>query len=450
MAAQAKQQRRRKRKLKKEVKREVKKEIKKDVLHVRRRRRNPRTRSLSMSPMLLSYCDAVVNPFGNGAHGAMLPDSFQQAAAPATDYMEMDIAPDFFNLLTSALDWQTTDGFQLVGAAYWFQPRCAAVGMFSSEPYGVNNYTRNIYPFYPANNGVTQSIESTPMNAYDLCVTGIWDNTDQSPDRDWGFFYGDGGGTYIQNVYYQIPFYKFTAIEQNSSKLRIVGAGIKLWSEEAPINTGGYAMGGWLALDDLFAGLYNVNGDANDPSFFHTVLPKIKYLVRNTGLDGVTVRYHPLQDSRQKQMQYARIPSRMVDILDSNIAFSPNVYTPRTGADWAVSDMITPGSAIPFAVWMFNATSAEQVYTLKLSCICHTETVPNGVNPFGTTQKKVDHATGAVAAMLEDPQKWPAATKGHSFKGFMSKAGRVTKTAAEVAENVARLVAAAEPIYAAF
>jgi len=445
----------RRKKLAKEVRKEVKKEVKKDVKKNVRRIRQRRTTGLrgpisAMSPMLKSYCDAVVNPFGNDALGAMLPDGYQQHATPATDRIETDISPDFFNFLTSQTTWQDAEGYQLVGAAFWLMPRCGASGMFTSET--VSSNTRNTYPFYPLNTGATAIEASPPMNAYNLCMTGVWNVEDGTkPDRDWGFFYGEDANPDnkgIFNTYYMLPYAKFSSIVLNTAKLRIVGAGLKLWSEEAPINTGGYAMGGWLTIDDLYAGLHCVSDDAASPAFFHTVQPLIKDLVRNPGLDGVTVRYNPIQDDRQSSLQYAEIPARQVTVQNIGTTKSPYIYTEDPSISFSVSDLVAPGSSIPFVIWMFNASSVNDTYTLKLSSVVHTETVPNGINPFGTTLKRLDPHTPFAKMMLEDLEVWPAATKGHSFRSFMSKAAKVSSDAYHIASDLAGIMSLANKVYA--
>jgi len=398
----------------------------------------------SFAQNLKAYCDAVVNPFGQGAVGAILPDSYVDQVCAATDRFEMSLTPNFFNYLAT-VPWQDTDHVRLIGVAIWLQPRCNATGMLAHATHTGTGEKYNLFPFYPLNDTLDELSLDTCFNAYNLCITGIWTNSTggTAPPADWGVYTDNGGAPDVVSMYYMIPFKKFEAIAENTTKMRLLGAGLKVWSEESPLNTGGYTTGGWLPLDDLFDGMYCSNATATDPGFFHTVEPRIRYPQRSQGVQGVTIRYSSLQDQCQRSLEYARIPTRLSKYVENTTGpkTSPYYFSPESDTiDYSTSDLIEAGSDIPFLVWNFNASEPTDVYALKIHAIAHVEATPNGSNPFASSLIKSDPAATVARQMVEDPAVWPPATIGHSFKSFATKLNRVESQVQKTASTIMQIM----------
>jgi hypothetical protein len=113
--------------------------------------------------------------------------------------------------------------------------------------------------------------------------------------------------------------------------------------------------------------------------------------------------------------------------------YSPEVVAPIGGTDLSVHDVTTPGSYVPCIYWSFNTGDEEKtgegtdagIYTLKVMSMVHSEGTPSGNSPFMSNKSQHDPCVDYVKMMLENPETFPPAVSGHSFKSFMSKAKRV-------------------------
>jgi hypothetical protein len=411
-----------------------------------------------LSPALISFCEAVVHPFGNSAIGATLPDKFQELVIPLTDRMEFDIAPSFFNVSGTPNPTE----YQLTGIFCWFMPRCLGAGTTSVS----NNASEIAFQLYPylgiKSNFSTQNMEVIHQQ-YVLCLTGIWRSSLEIP-VSYGF-YNDGlaGNTDIQNYYAAIEYSRFVNINQNCDGLRILGAGIKMWSEEAPINTGGYSVGGWATLQDILAAQQNTffSGEqvlvrAKFPGQLAAFQTNIKFACRTQGVKGSTVRYSPLQTPEQCESEYPWIPdgtstpfkdNNYRDIGDGTpaVPFDPPVSL--DGVSLAIHDVMTPGSYVPCIFWSFNTnltTDIAETYTIKLMSMVHSEGTPKGSSPFMSDKSNVDLATTHVKSILENPEVFPPATGGSSFKSFMSKVRHIIAKVTKGAGHVTKVLAMAD------
>ena len=222
--------------------------------------------------------------------------------------------------------------------------------------------------------------------------------------------------------------------------MRILGAGLKAWSEDAPINTGGFSVGGWITLEDIAEALEIgprggnlLTPGALSPGALKAIQPKIKFACRSPGVKGSTVRYSSLQTPEQVESEYPTIPDRMWTIEGSvNNEQLPGPYVVQgENIDLSTNDVITPGSFVPCIYWSFNINqnndnvNVNDVYTLKLMSMVHSEGTPTGESPFMTNKSCVDPAASHAKTMLENLEVWPAATKGHSFKSFLKKTRHV-------------------------
>jgi hypothetical protein len=219
-----------------------------------------------------------------------------------------------------------------------------------------------------------------------------------------------------------MPFSKTSALYSMASGGRIVGAGIKAWSNDAPLTTGGTAYGGWYNYTALINNFLSVNRDKlttiTRPEFLQD---DFLYRSQYAGHEGITVRYSPLQSDRQAG--FTSVLYELPGLLDPQETGAAIQTTPfGAGADaCGVSDLV------PAIIWRYNVTDTVQAYNLRLEARVHVQALPNNVCPFITDEylpePKFDHLT----MVLEDKTNYPVASKGASFGSFMSKAFKAVK-----------------------
>jgi hypothetical protein len=399
----------------------------------------------TLSDELIHFCEAVVHPFGGMAIGATLPDRYQELIIPMTDRLEIDLTPDLFNLTG---DWQTDDNVQLTGIFVWFQPRCLAAGGQDVFTESSASWARN--PFIGVDDTISTLDQSVHMNQYNLCFTGIWDTVNESNNAPvtYGFYNENIESGPIASWYAAIQYTRFDNILANTDKMRILGSGIKMWSEEAPINTGGYSVGGWITFDDIVDALeWGPSSDTPTgipgpvrPGALKAIQPSIKFAKRTPGVKGSTVRYSCLQVPEQIESEYPKLPDRAY-VLEAG---GTNGAQPQrvVGTASAVNDVIVPGTYVPCIFWQFNTNDdGTSVYTIKLMSMVHSEGTPTGSSPFMSTHSACDNMANHVKTMLEDVETFPVAASGHSFKSFLKKAGRVTSKVIKGAGSIAKIIA---------
>jgi hypothetical protein len=278
-------------------------------------------------------------------------------------------------------------------------------------------------------------------------------------------------------------------IAANCGKGRILGAGLKVWSEEAPIATGGYCIGGWSTFADILNCVKNTsmhigNYDAASRANYTTVespacatavqrLPQtIKGACRQPGVKGVTVRYSSLQTPDQIEQEVVQLPEEFYATAQNNTTFLPgneNEDNPF-GADYnkvyiedridlSSYDVITAGSYLPVVFWKYNIspnalpTSAENtsgVYTLRVMSMVHFEGTPIGDSPFMSHKLNVDYAYNHVKSMLENWEVFPPAVPGHTFKSFLKKAGHILSKVTRGASHIANILSLVDGYIAPF
>lgn len=528
MSLDRKRSKNRNRKLRQRLKKQGKEieELKEDVVRIipnkyhakggdgRHRMQNVSFKSLLSRP-LQSFCEAVTNPFGNGALGAVLPDNYNDLTIPVSDRAEFDL--DYTSVNFSGHDWYadaiatspaTADdaGFydnaaatiQLLGIYIWFQPRCVQSSLLDTCIVNDSSFAvfRGSAPKYPYT--VTGELDEAfadklaIMDEYVLCYTGYWYINNGAPrdtsDTEYnytgyaaGLYYkASDSGTVTERTfphvfgYRVVPYPRIENIADNISKARILGAGLKVWSEEAPINTGGYVVGGWTTFDDLLPIIRNTSygwGDgsgtlsstayytqlvtslSNSGSATNDFIPSLKGACRETGVGGVTVRYSPLQTA--EQLEKERV---MLDGDDANFSYVTdwdpsgestgvnyvNIH-PSTGSDLSAFDVITRGSYIPALFWKWNVdlTADEPIadlYTLRVMSMVHLDGQPLGTSPFMSQNYDCDPASAHVKLLMENWSVFPPAVSGHTFKSFMTKASHVTSKMVKGAGHVLKIL----------
>jgi hypothetical protein len=308
-------------------------------------------------------------------------------------------------------------------------------------------------PYYGIDLDGAANDDQVALDAYNICYTGLWTTEVAGAEVIYGFYDSNYSTLKVRPIFYRLRPVKFNNIKANLDKMRILGAGIKMWSEEAPINTGGYSVGGWMTVTDIHTALQwtqNTNSPSTypgplTPGALAAVQPRIRFPCRTPGVKGSTVRYSCLQTADQTEMEYAEVPSRlwMQSTEYSNWEDLQEQPTTEVGADIAIHDLITPGSFVPCIFWNFNnepVGGGNGVYTIKLMATIHVEGLPTGDCPFGSLKSQVDLATQHVKVLLENLDEFPPAVSGHSFKSFMTKANHVIAKVSRGASHVARIM----------
>lgn len=388
-------QRRKRRRQRRKAKKNNSMSTKKKIVN-----RDSNTRQTSIysliSPSVRDFAEAVVCPFGAGAVGALRPDRYASTIIPMLDKFDLDITPDLLGASDTG-----TDASVLSGVIVWFEPRCTAAGTMDL------NSTNDGF-LYPCNYySPTGTLDiGQSITAYHACITGLW----ILPAGTYKI--GIYAGGVFDNAAYKYTFARYSGVHSNNDAVRILGAGIKLWGEEAPLNMGGYSFGGWLSLESFMSVMYTGNGTGGN-----SLQTSLRYRCDNMGIAGVTVRYSSIQSPTQVKLIPPSISSRNYTATsNAYITFHGN-YTPQA------ADLCESGDYLPFAIWRFNNVDANNgPYTLKLSMVAHVEGVPAYDSPFIAQRRKPDLSLSSLSELLEDKEEFPVATKGHSFKSFANSA----------------------------
>lgn len=394
-------------------------------------------------PEVIAFAEAVTHPFGNGAIGAVLPDQFQELVVPCVDRHEIDLSASGFNY---SGDWTNDHTMRLLGVLLWIQPRCLAAGTVAwddvIEPTDVTSNAQEAeYPYFVQANGNVQDAQAS-VEMYTLCYTGYWSTGNTTDGDRVGFYQGADGNSTLFPGYRMLPYPRAEIINDNCAKGRLLGAGLKVWSEEAPIETGGYAVAGWMTMRDVLEATKSAQAMA-------TVQQRIKGAVRRPGVKGVTARYSCLQDPQQCEAQPIFIPD---DLYTPEVKGNPTTGVkfsfpiPHHNVDLSVYDVCSAGSFVPSVFWRFNTSNdsasanTDGVYTLKIMSMIHVEGQPNGDSPFMSQHVQKYMGIEHIKSVLEDWETYPPAAGGHSFKSFMTKVSSVVAKVAKGAGHVIRVL----------
>lgn len=373
-----------------------------------------------LSPPVLSFCEAVSNPFGAQAIGAVWPDNFDDMVIPATDRLDLDLT---YNDVT-ADGSELTTGWQFNGIFVFFLPRCLAAGWIQSTESLPFIYNRNWLGFSEGN--IDMSIIN---NLYNIGYCGIFTN---GTETVLGIVVS---GAPVAAVKF-VQLNRFVPIYNTCARARVIGAGIKLWSEASPINTSGYCYGGLINHGNLISTIYD------EPTL--DVQQYFRFLKRFMGLGGCTVRYSPLQSPEQAEKETVKLPSSRYRLIDADglatvttnpaavIVYEQGVSSP------AVNDINKPGDYIPVIAWRFNP---DESYALKLSVQVHVDCTPNGTNPFQIASVPSDPVMNNIAYFLANHEQFPMVAKGHSFTSFIKKARHVVAKGSKYASHFAKFMA---------
>jgi hypothetical protein len=399
-------------------------------LNNRRRRMRQRSRKLSAgleasgvssADDFVSYesnrfAEAVVNPFHEGAIGAVMPDRWTPPTIPAMDIINMTIKAN------SIID--ASAGLNLLGIYIAFVPRSLAVGWMETQGDG---FTKNPVFYADTNFNATGSAgapdpRKVAGNLYCLMVSFIVTST-AFPDPIFGaieqqippFFIGS-----LTRGFNFIETSRFQTINGLSDGGRIVGAGIKVNTQANLLETGGTAYGGWMSIDDLYK-------QCAQYADFSTIPPTSPLEVQDLlklksfykAIDGISVRYSPLQSAIQQK--FVEIyPSTSFALNDAYPAQSNGFVD---GSSVGAHDAIGGGDFVPAVVWLFN-TSGDlnaHVYDLQVELRVHLQCEPKGICPFVISHVVPDPEFLILSRILGNPDVFDVAVKGASFVSFYQK-----------------------------
>lgn len=280
---------------------------------------------------------------------------------------------------------------------------------------------------------------------------------------------------------------------------RVVGFGMKLFSTEAAVTADGLCIGGELPMG-LVIDLLNFqdqtyhfapgNVDPTNDHYMNTcdwtplenkmdewtdrIESRLEDFNAFRSLQGVTVRYNPLQTMDQAEYVYTSADSKLsfipVQVCEAQIpvdayqefkrsditctgagklrAEVPRVYTPACdGSENVPVIMFNPADpqrmnyAAPNTVQAPHSTlMADGLY---FQTVLHTECLSSNVFPLETSDSIYDPNWEIYSRICAETSNFPIVVKGHSFASFFRKAARVARTAMDFG---ARAIAVGEVI----
>jgi hypothetical protein len=398
--------------------------------------------------------EAITNPFSDQAIGAVIPDQWAPPSIPAMDILSFDIDPQA--LVTTYV----AEELAIRAVITAFVPRSLAAGWIATDggdpvvniistdtTFGRQEIKplADLYCLFIGFIGTTKYFTDPVI----LCIDTLGAGTNADPKVKLG--------------YNAVQFSRIQALKANVTGARICGAGLKLFTDEAPIETGGTVYGGWMPIHDLHKavtfseslsvkrGAFSLQREPRDSDGWHvpskapkvgaTILPglpsltiqdRLRYRGVYKGLDGVTVRYSPLQSSNQEDFEPI-----FEDALFDN---AESIYQPIANLGVGVHDAIGTSDYVPASVWWFN--SVTSLYSVRLLARVHIQCEPDGGCPFMTGTVKPDLRYQHLQVILENKAAFPVTSKANSFKAFNEGLREVFTTighGAKVLSNIFKL-----------
>jgi hypothetical protein len=249
---------------------------------------------------------------------------------------------------------------------------------------------------------------------------------------------------------------RFEAISENSERLRLLSAGLKVHSaqsihadvEDVKITAGGVKL---TTLMKIFKWSQGGPGDYPRPCSplgLHLVPTLITTPRKSSGHLGVEVRYSPDQDPRQAEEVLTAVPVdsynttgvpirrlslhppafKLVDVgmtsdpLKANIRPYSDILTALPGLDTSEHDLISVGSNVPcvhviFPVDTTDPRNAElerqskplkrRIDTLVIDAIAHSQVGLSGCSPFHPVRRTYDKSISYVRPHLGNEKLFP-------------------------------------------
>jgi hypothetical protein len=242
------------------------------------------------------------------------------------------------------------------------------------------------------------------------------------------------GGTELMGSANAIRFSRFDKYAANVDGGRILGMGLKAWSEAPQITTGGSVYGGWTTHEDLYA-CFAVNSSTKNLASLQDILQHRQLF---DGVDGCTVRYSNGQSPENDEYVIPHVLDYFVQNSNSSsaIGISPTYYN----QSYSQHDQVKVGDYIPMIVWKYNSAAAEDLYSIRVEARVHLQGRPLGSSPFSTIETKFDDNLMQVRRLLQDPTVFPIVVAGHSFGSFLKTLGKVASFGWEHHKEIVELV----------
>jgi hypothetical protein len=416
-----------------------------------------------------TLAQAITNPFADSALGAVIPDQWTPPTIPAMDRITFNLNPAQLSLFDNTL---VINGFIII-----LMPRCLATGWLAEvendqDPDVAPSY-QPLVDLYPINDifGFADTEPLAEMYSLFLGILGT-NGTHPSPtilafDPEMITF------TRGMNI---LPFSRHTALAESCSGARMVGGGLKIFSDEAPIETGGTVYGGWITPADVYQSLAaqgiglvpkpeKMVPNRHPIPVLNRSLPQdewnnvisvprpimrprrhkklrrrfrlrdvnaftasniqdaLKYRHTFRGRDGITVRYSPLQSSVQEEFR----------TVYEDALFNENTTSGRltnVGVSIGTNDLIGANDYVPCAVWNYNKPSdtESETYSLRIEMRVHLQAEPDGDCPFMTHTVTPDPNYESLRLILENKDVYPVTTRGQSFASFLKGFDRAVKS----------------------
>jgi hypothetical protein len=310
------------------------------------------TESYSLVDTVLSstvdYAEAVVCPFDDKAVGCKRPDG-QVGTVCGTDRFA-----SLLNMTQYASVFSTLTGTELTGFVLTLVPRSIAVGWLQGQlisgTLGSDHVLPNLniqeldsdFKGLPAT-----EYTSVLSDAYCILFTILGAN---------GKFYrfnslpGEISEDFTPGINL-IRTPRMDSMRDNFDTIRLLGAGMKLWPNSAPINTGGHVYSGAFRLRELYEILAGVSQTSISSYNIESAL-KDNYKTF-AGLDGTTVRYNPLMEIKQTELKQMNMQFTAVtfDVLPDT-HFTVYKYNETLATE--LHDLASANVFVPAIIWRYG------------------------------------------------------------------------------------------------
>jgi hypothetical protein len=452
---------------------------------------------------IYNYLEALTNPFSPNATGALRPDGTNMPTTPLKDRIAFGIDPSGFAYTGNSLNsYETQITIEQVIITYL--PRCFAAGwgygtglnLAPADPMISTLNPKDIKLHVPYSYSTSESVEDLSEKVfitepYVLCVlmvtTGGRAVRLPSSEEEKVQSYGDWpvGPTFVQ--------FARTTYANQCAGIRINGAGLKILPLGAPINTGGIIYSGTISQEVLYQSCIS----NQTTSAFANYETKIRNRSRFKGVEGVTIRYDPVQTKVHHQFKdgftdddyYST--TRVYDQTDllsqqDNNKFSPgrrikremieekepyieiqrgkNVGKKATKVNaldasaedyvrmyWntasQIEDLCGKDDQVPIVIWRFDKSQGAETtvtdYNIQIEAVCHAEMIPKGNSPFVSEKVPEQPGLASFEKLTTNYELIPLSQKGSSFKTIMRHfanfAGRVPMLA-DSASKIAKII----------
>jgi hypothetical protein len=393
----------------------------------------------------IDYAEAVVCPFNQAAIGSLRPDEVTNTA-PATDKVQGVVPITAINqVFQSPAVQDVWPGVTLTGIMFFLMPRSNKSGFWEAR--SITNINTQRDEIKPTVNSVgldptlTSNNEETRYNLgwpYVLCASFLGSN---------GLYYcyapavtGTTNPINLATGYNTLRSTRMNLIYDNFNSLRILGMGLKVWSNAPPIQTGGYTWGGEISLQDL----YRAMTATNDGLSSQVIQDAIKNRSQYSGLDGVTLRYNTVVEPIQTKIKEVYIDDIIRKSSDTNYEGSAqqnyitqvDAYEITKATELQSKDLATNSTLVPCLVWQFGSGN---YYDLTFNSIWHLEGRTVGSCPFELSSEIIDPNIKHLDKFLRSTA-FPITAKGHSFRKFIEKAQKIVGRASHFATNSHRII----------